>query len=119
MDFTLTDEAIAESITILINQCWKTLPIFEGKNKYGGTLCSREEAYQNYQKHLTFLSTKLRGATEIWKNDQYYVELLYMVEGMKSFSQDEHDKVKYIVNHCTNILNDMKKEVLKDGTEIL
>ena len=30
-----------------------------------------------------------------------------------------YDRVKYIVNHCTNLINDMKDEVLENGTEIL
>ena len=32
-DFQLDDNATIQSLKILINQCWKTLPIFEGKNK--------------------------------------------------------------------------------------
>ena len=119
MDFNLDDKDTLESLTILINQCWKTLPIFEGKNKESKIVYSREDAYKNYQKHLTFLSTKLIGASKLWQNNQYYVELLYMIEGMKSFTPEEHDRVKYIVNHCTNLINDMKDEVLENGTEIL
>ena len=119
MDFNLDDKATLESLTILINQCWKTLLIFEGKNKESKIVYSREDAYKNYQKHLTFLSTKLIGASKLWQNNQYYVELLYMIEGMKSFTPEEHDRVKYIVNHCTNLINDMKDEVLENGTEIL
>lgn len=119
MDFNLDDKTTLESLTILINQCWKTLPIFEGKNKESKIVYSREDAYKNYQKHLTFLSTKLIGASKLWQNNQYYVELLYMIEGMKSFTPEEHDRVKYIVNHCTNLINDMKDEVLENGTEIL
>ena len=119
MDFNLDEKATLESLTILINQCWKTLPIFEGKNKESKIVYSREDAYKNYQKHLTFLSTKLIGASKLWQNNQYYVELLYMIEGMKSFTPEEHDRVNYIVNHCTNLINDMKDEVLENGTEIL
>lgn len=118
-DFNLDDQATLDSLTILINQCWKTLPIFEGKNKESEIVYSREEAYNNYQKHLTFLSTKLTGASKLWQDNQYYIELLYMIEGMKSFSPEEHDRVKYIVNHCTNLINDMKDAVLKDGTKVL
>lgn len=118
-DFTLDDKTTLDSLAILINQCWKTLPIFEGKNKNSEIAYSRDEAYENYQKHLTFLSTKLIGASELWKDNQYYVELLYMIEGMKSFSPEEHDRVKYIVNHCTNLINNMKDEVMKDGTQVL
>ena len=32
-NFQLDDNATIQSLKILINQCWKTLPIFEGKNK--------------------------------------------------------------------------------------
>ena len=118
-DFNLDEKATIESLTILINQCWKTLPIFEGKNKNGEIAYSRDEAYENYQKHLLFLSTKLLGASELWKDNQYYVELVYMIEGMKKFNADEHDRVKYIVNHCTNLINSMKDEVTKNVDEVL
>lgn len=118
-DFNLDEKSTIESLTILINQCWKTLPIFEGKNKNGEIAYSRDEAYENYQKHLLFLSTKLLGASELWKDNQYYVELVYMIEGMKKFNADEHDRVKYIVNHCTNLINSMKDEVTKNVDEVL
>ena len=118
-DFNLDEKSTIESLTILINQCWKTLPIFEGKNKNGEIAYSRDEAYENYQKHLLFLSTKLLGASELWKDNQYYVELVYMIEGMKKFNADEHDRVKYIVNNCTNLINSMKDEVAKNVDEVL
>ena len=118
-DFNLDEKSTIESLTILINQCWKTLPIFEGKNKNGEIAYSRDEAYENYQKHLLFLSTKLLGASDLWKDNQYYVELVYMIEGMKKFNADEHDRVKYIVNHCTNLINSMKDEVTKNVDEVL
>ena len=118
-DFILDDKTTLDSLAILINQCWKTLPIFEGKNKEGDIAYSRDEAYENYQKHLLFLSTKLLGASELWQDNQYYVELLYMIEGMKKFNPEERDRVKYIVNHCTNLINSMRDEVLKNGNEVL
>ena len=42
-----------------------------------------------------------------------------MIEGMKKFNADEHDRVKYIVNHCTNLINSMKDEVTKNVDEVL
>ena len=42
-----------------------------------------------------------------------------MIEGMKKFNPEEHDRVKYIVNHCTNLINSMRDEVLKNGNEVL
>ncbi len=114
-DFELNDETTIKSLKILLNQCWKTLPIYEGKNKEDEIVCTREEAYNNYQKHLTFLITKVSGASKIWIDNQYYVELLYILTGMRDFTEDEHDRVKYIINHCTRLINDMIKVVLEDA----
>lgn len=114
-DFELNDKSTSESLDILGRQCWKTLPIYEGKNKEKEIICTREEAYTNYQKHLDFLITKVSGASKIWTNNQYYVELLYLLVGMREFTADEHDRVKYIVHHCTRLIDYMKKEVLGDA----
>ena len=73
-DFQLDDNATIESLRILINQCWKTLPIFEGRNRENKIVYSREEAYENYQKHLCFLITKVSGASKICQDNQYCVE---------------------------------------------
>lgn len=113
-DFQLDDDATVQSLRILINQCWKTLPIFEGKNKDNQVVYSREEAYENYQKHLCFLITKVSGASKIWQDNQYYVELVYILSGMQDFAEDEHDRVKYIVHHCTKLINNMIEMVLND-----
>ena len=111
-DFQLDDNATIESLRILINQRWKTLPIFEGRNRENKIVYSREEAYENYQKHLCFLITKVSGASKIWQDNQYYVELVYILAGMKDFKEDEHDRVKYIVHHCTKLINNMIEMVL-------
>ena len=111
-NFELDENVNMESLKILINQCWKLLPIYEGKSKDNNIVNSKEQAYENYQKHLTFLITKVSGASKIWKNNQYYIELLYILVGMKDFKMDEHDRVKYIVHHCTRLIENMKNEVL-------
>ena len=112
-EFSLSNKTNIDSLNILINQCWKTLPIYEGKVKNSDVTYSREVAYINYQKHLDFLVTKITGASKIWEDNQYYVELLYLIEGMKTFTPDEHDRVKYIINHCTNLIGNMKDSVDK------
>ena len=112
-NFELDENVNMESLKILINQCWKLLPIYEGKSKDNNIVNSKEQAYENYQKHLTFLITKVSGASKIWKNNQYYIELLYILVGMKDFKMDEHDRVKYIVHHCTRLIENMKDEVLQ------
>lgn len=118
-NFQMDAESEIKSLKILINQCWKTLPIYEGKNKENKVVYSREEAYENYQKHLTFLITKTSGASKIWFDNQYYVELMYMLSGMRDFSIEEHDRVKYIVHHITKLINNMIEELENNGSKIL
>lgn len=113
-DFKLDDEATIKSLKILINQCWKTLPIYEGRDKNNNIVYSREEAYESYQKHLCFLIAKLCGASKIWQNNQYYVELVYILSGMQDFKDDEHDRVKYLVHHCTKLINNMIEEIISN-----
>lgn len=103
-----------EALDILINQCWKALPIFEGKDLHNDVVYTKEEALDNYRKHLSFLITKVSGATKVWSDNQYYVELLYLLHGMQDFTVDDHDRVKYIVNHCITLINNMKKAVVRD-----
>lgn len=103
-----------EALDILINQCWKALPIFEGKDLSNKVVYTPEEALENYRKHLSFLITKVSGATKVWSDNQYYVELLYLLNGMQDFTIDDHDRVKYIVNHCITLINNMKKVVVSD-----
>lgn len=115
-NFQLDDKSTKESLQILINQCWKTLPIYEGKDKNNNIVYSREEAYNNYQKHLTFLVTKISGASKIWTDNQYYVELLYILNGMTDITDNEHDRVKYLVHHCTKLINNMMEALSNNGS---
>ena len=114
-NFELGDIAINESLKILRNQCWKLLPIYEGKDINNDIVYTPEEAYENYQKHLTFLITKVSGASKIWIDNQYYYELEMILNGMRDFTKDEHDRVKYMVNHCTHLIEKMKTEVFNDA----
>lgn len=110
-DFQFDNEATIQSLKILINQCWKTLPIYEGKNKSQEIVYSRDEAYKNYKKHLSFLITKVTGASKIWHSNQHYLELVCILLGMQDFTADEHDRVKYFIHHCTKLINNMIDEV--------
>lgn len=114
-NFELGEEATQESLKILRNQCWKLLPIFEGKNIDNEVIYTLDEAYDNYQKHLTFLITKVSGANKIWTDNQYYYELLMILNGMRDFQKDEHDRVKYMVHHCTHLIEKMKEDVLNES----
>lgn len=109
--FEIDTQSEIKSLKILINQCWKTLPIYEGKNRDGQIAYSREEAYENFQKHLTFLITKISGASKLLHRNQYYIELAYMLSGMRDYTVDEHDNVKYIILHCTKLINGIIEDI--------
>lgn len=107
----ISNDGQKESLKILINQCWKILPIYEGKNLNNIVVYDRNTAYANYQKYLIFLNTKIFGASKYWKDNQKYIELLYLVKGMSKFNDDEHNKVKYTVLHCNKLIENMIKEI--------
>lgn len=112
-NFSLNDKSTKRSLEILRNQCWKTLPIYEGKkNKSDEIVYSREEALSNYQKHLIFLVTKILGASKLWQDNQYYVELVYILEGMKNYNADNHEQVRLMTFHCINLIDKMIEAVL-------
>lgn len=113
-NFKLGKSSILESLNILINQCWKTLPIFEGKKLNNTELYTREKAYENYQKHIDFLATKVSGASKFCEDNGHYIELLYLINGMKDIEIDNHDKVKYITNHCISLIKHIKED-LRNG----
>lgn len=94
----------------LKNRIWKLLPIYEGKNLDKKVVCTREEAYNNFYMYLSRITTELVGAKNINKDNGYYAELLYLLEGMKEFSEDEHDRVRDIVLHCCNLCDKFEVE---------
>lgn len=114
-NFKLDNDSISNSLKILKDQCWKLLPIFEGKEKEENSFINKDLAYINYQKQLDFLITKVLGASKLWQDNQYYVELAYLLSGMKDYSKEDHDKLRYMVFHCIDLIEKMGEVVEKDA----
>ena len=90
-------------IVHLRNKIWKLLPIYEGKDNKGEIIDSREKAYEKFYLSLSRLLVELTGAKNIETDSAYYVELIYLLEGMKTFNENEHSRVRDIVLHCCNL----------------
>lgn len=104
-----TQESKIKYLTSLRNRIWKLLPIYEGKDKSGQVVLPFEKAYCNFYKNLEKLILEISGANEIWYETSEYVELLYLLTGMKTFLAEDHDRIKSIVVHCADLCEKMKK----------
>lgn len=115
MDFNIkiTDQSNVRYITSLRNRIWKLLPIYEGRDKDKRIVLPADKAYSNFYKNLEKLILEVSGASEIWFENSYYIELLYLLTGMKTFLAEDHARIKSIVTHCTDLCEKIKKELLE------
>lgn len=115
MDYNIkiTDQSNIRYITSLRNRVWKLLPIYEGRDKDKKIVMSADKAYDNFYKNLEKLILEVSGASEIWFENSYYIELLYLLTGMKTFVAEDHARIKSIVTHCTDLCEKIKKELLE------
>jgi hypothetical protein len=111
MDF---DKKIDKDKTLvsLRNRVWKLLPIFEGKDKSGNIVFVPDKAYKNYLKNLQKISTEVWGANEILFQDERFVQLLCLLQGLENTTVEDHAKIKTIITHCTDLCEKMR---VKDG----
>ena len=88
-NINLSPTARIKYLTSLRNRIWKLLPIYEGKDKSGKVVIQFDKAYDNFYKNLEKLVLEMSGANEIWYDNAEYVELLYLLTGMKGFMAEE------------------------------
>jgi len=112
LDFTSQNKL--EYFTNLRNKIWKLLPIYEGRDKDKKIVYDSKEAYSNFYQSLARIITEVLGLKSVYYENAQYAELLYILEGMKTFSEAEHDRVKDIVLYCCNLCEKMKGECLND-----
>jgi len=108
-NINLSPTARIKYLTSLRNRIWKLLPIYEGKDKSGKVVIQFDKAYDNFYKNLEKLVLEMSGANEIWYDNAEYVELLYLLTGMKTFLAEDHDRIKYIIVHCADLCEKMKQ----------
>ena len=112
---SISPTAKIKYLTSLRNRIWKLLPIYEGKDKSGKVVMEFEKAYANFYKNLEKLVVEMSGANEIWYDNGEYHELLYLLTGMKTFTAEDHDRIKTIVVHCADLCEKMKQRSDSNG----
>jgi hypothetical protein len=88
----------------MIADCYKILPIYEGRNPHNkNVFYGSEIAYENYCKYMDNFAVELSGAVEIFKSNANFIKLLNIIEGMRTIKMGEHDKVKSLVFMCIGL----------------
>lgn len=109
----ISTKAYNKSLTSLRNKIWKLLPIYEGKDRDGKETIPLSQAYENYRKNLSRLIVQVTGAEKIWFEKPYYTELSCLLVGLeRNFILNQHDEIKTIIAHCTDLCERMKEREL-------
>lgn len=103
LDIIIPKEIMLDYFKKLPNKIFKILPIYEGKDIYTNNInCDSITAYGNYQSYLDTFTIELSGASNIFPHTSKFIEILALIEGMKTIKEYEHKKVKKIVFKCIN-----------------
>lgn len=110
----ITRRLLGNYMELVINLIFKILPIYEGLAKSKEIVYSPEQAYMHYQKHLEKVIVEVVGDYYIYDNNEEYLKLLAILEGLKEVCIDEHDKVKSMVFECIKICERIQEKLNKD-----
>lgn len=76
----------------LISRIYIILVIFEGKSFEDRTkFCTREEAFDNYQKNLIKLQIEINGCVVNYPHIIEFEEMKNILTGLKDIQENEHD----------------------------
>lgn len=94
----------------LINNIYKNLPLFEGvKYKTKEVIYTPEEAYRNYQIHLSNLLVEIYGNCQLFFYSDNSIKLASIMKGM--IAETEHDSIKRLTMECINLCKKIIKEI--------
>lgn len=111
----ITRSLLGNYMELTINGIFKLLPTYEGKSFQSKEIVySPEQAYMHYQQHLEKVIVEVVGDYYIYDNNEEYLKLLAILEGLKEVYIDEHDKVKSMVFECIKICERIQEKLNKD-----
>lgn len=96
----------------LRDRVWKLLPVYEGKDKDGRVICEKEEALKRFKKNLNRVITEINGAESIFSDNNRYIELVNILNGLKFYDSEKHDELKDIIFYCCDILESVGGDYL-------
>jgi hypothetical protein len=111
MKIEVSKELLFDYYSSLVNECFKLLPVFEGRDlKTNKIIHSKEVAYLQYKKYLVSFLNEIYGSYYML-DSIYLLRLLANLEGMLGIQLNEHDKLKSLVFKCIGIVNKLKEEM--------
>lgn len=95
----------------LIKKMYILLPTFEGRHHSTKEIVyDKEIAYKNFQKNLDKMKIELIGCVNNFQEVVEFVEMINIIEGLKTITIDEHDIVKQQVFNLIDICKKIKRE---------
>jgi hypothetical protein len=95
----------------LIKKIYILLPTFEGRHHSTKEIVyDKETAYKNFQKNLDKLKIELIGCMTNFEDVIEFVEIVNIIEGLKTITLEEHYILKQQVFNLIDICKKIKKE---------
>jgi hypothetical protein len=112
----INKELIIQYYKLLVGNCFKILPIYEGKDVYSKEVVYLpESAFSNYQKYVANLIVELCGS-DIFFTSVNSVRIVSILRGvLKEVNVNEHQKLKPLVMECIKLCNKIIDELNKEG----
>jgi hypothetical protein len=111
----ITRNSFGSYMELLINAIFKLLPTFEGKESINHQIIySPEIAYKHYQIQLESVLTEVTGDYYIYNDNELFLKLLAILDGMRDLKIDEHEKLRGLIFKCTQICENIKEKLNKE-----
>ncbi|MDV3426611.1 MAG: hypothetical protein LIR50_05410 [Bacillota bacterium] len=111
----IPNELILRYIDLVINKIYKLLPLYEGMSKSTKQIIIPVDiAYKNYINELELLILEVSGDYYIYKNNEIFLKLLALLEGMQDIKINEHRIVRTSVFKCISLCDSLKDGIRED-----
>jgi hypothetical protein len=106
MDSSLDEKYIEK----LIKKIYILLPMFEGRHHTTKEIIyDQETAYSNYIKNIDKLKIELIGCRNNFSEVVEFIEMINIIEGLKTITQEEHHILKQQVFNLIDICKKIQR----------
>jgi len=111
----IPNELILRYISLIINKIYKLLPLYEGMSKITKKIVVPVDiAYKNYINELELLRIEVSGDYYIYENNEIFLKLLALLEGMQEIKINQHKIVRASVFKCISLCDSLKEDIRED-----
>ena len=108
----ISNELLIQYYKSLINNYFKILPLFEGRDlQTKQIIYTQEQAYEMFQKYIQNFIIEVCGSNELFIVNVNSIKLLSLLRGMQEIQIGEHKKTKSVVMSCIDLCNKVIKEL--------